>query len=310
MIDPSAKTLAYRFVRSIPDTRAGLRLMHLMAFTRRWPGPHGATASIVQVARRDGQGAVQVELFRPKTHLGPLPILLHLHGGGYAIGAPCQDYPLFSELMAVAPCVIAAPRYRRSFQAPYPAALEDCYSTLLWLQENSREIGGDPDRIVLMGQSAGGGLVAALCLLARDRAEVRIAHQFLPSAMLDDRTDKPGMDRALWSNRKNRLCWNMYLTDPPDKRNCYGAAARAKDLSGLPPAVGFAGGCDLFHDENLAYFSRLDAAGVSTIFRTIDGGYHGVEVFAPASRAGREAKGLLLKAFQDAVATNQPLPHA
>lgn len=303
MIDPTARTAAFRIVRSVPDSILGLRLLHLMAFSQSRAKPPGSRKSEVKVRRSDGSGHIPVTVFWPNGVDRPLPILVHLHGGGFAIGAPRQDVPLFTFLIDVAPCVVVAPRYRRSLEAPFPAALNDCHDVLVWARNEAGRIGGRSDQIMVMGESAGGGLTAALCLAARDRGEVRIAAQFPLYAMLDDRTVTTDIDPGdlSWSAAKNRLAWDLYLagenTDPG-----LAAPARAEDLSGLPPAFGFVGDHDLFHTENAAYFGRLASAGVKTRFEVLPGAYHGVEVLAPASDTGKRARAFLGDAFANAMA--------
>lgn len=293
---PSSHTAAFRFVRAIPDTVTGLRLMHAMAYTTGWTVPCGISRETRSVPRGDGT-SIRVEVIRPEGATGPLPIVLHLHGGGYAIGAPRQDFGLFGRLIAARPCIIVAPQYRRSLQAAYPAALEDCHEVLVWLSAQAADLGGCDQRVVVMGQSAGGGLAAALCLLARDRASASVAAQILVGAMLDDRTWSTDLNPAdlSWSVGKNRLAWQLYLKGQP--ATPYAAPSRATDLTGLPPTFGIAGDCDLFHTENADYFTRLAQAGVEANFRTVTGGYHGVEVFAPESQPGKAMSKLLCETF-------------
>ncbi|RUS63370.1 alpha/beta hydrolase [Pseudorhodobacter sp. E13] len=299
-VDPTAKTAAYRFVKAIPDTVTGLRMMHLMAYATGWKVPKGMINQRVQVPRRGG-GTIRTEVLRPKQAEGRLPILLHLHGGGYAIGTPQQDYALFARLMATRPCVIIAPHYRRALQAAFSAALDDCRDVLHWAAQHAEQLGGSADQIMVMGQSAGGGLAAALCLLVRDQGGPRIACQFPIAAMLDDRCTGTGADPSTltWSLAKNRLAWGLYLGG--GAASAYAAPARAADLSGLPPAVGMVGDCDLFCPENTLYFDRLRAAGVATAFQITPGAYHGAEVFAPRSAPGQRALAYLCARFAEAV---------
>ena len=307
MIDPSASSAAYHLFKLFPDTRMGLKAMHLFGLAQKWVRPAGLNLRRVMISRRDGDSALRALVVRPNGAATDLPIVLHLHGGGYAIGTPYQDLALMKRFMAIRPCVFVAPFYRRSFQAPYPAALEDGYDALLWAHDNARQIGGRASRIIVMGESAGGGLAAALCLLARDRGDIGIAAQFPLYAMLDDREENFTRrdDRLLtWNRGKNLLAWQLYLDDlrvrgtpvPP-----YASPARAPDLTGLPPAVGFVGDQDLFHDENARYFERLRAAGVPTRFKTIPGAYHAVEIIAPKSLPARNALAFAGDAFAWAV---------
>lgn len=299
---PSTTTAAFRLVRAIPDSVTGLHIMHAMAYTTGRTLPRGVRRETRWVSRSDG-GTVRVEVFRPDFDAGPLPVVLHLHGGGYAIGAPRQDVPLFAQIMATRPCIIVAPRYRRSLQAPFPAALEDCHDVLVWLHGHAYELGARKTQVIVMGQSAGGGLAAALCLLARDRGSASVSAQFLVGAMLDDRTRITDLDPAdlSWSLGKNQLAWQLYLKG--QRATELSSPSRAESLAGLPPAFGICGDCDLFHAENVDYFGRLAATGGVAEFQTVAGGYHGVQVFAPKSEPGEAFSELLSETFVRALDT-------
>jgi len=169
--------------------------------------------------------------------------------------------------------------YRLAPEHPYPAPVEDCYSALTWL---SRLPSVDPARLAIGGASAGGGLAAALALLARDRGEVDLTAQLLVYPMIDDHTvqrtdlDHPG--HRLWNQSSNRFGWRAYLGDAdPD----VAVPARRDDLAGLPPAWIGVGTLDLFHDEDLAYAERLRAAGVPCEVVVVQGAFHGFDGTAP-----------------------------
>jgi acetyl esterase/lipase len=295
-IHPTANTAAFRFVRGLPDNIWGLRMMHAMAYATGWTTPKGLSRQKLWLPRENG-GRMRVEVFRPASITDPLPIVLYLHGGGFAIGAPRQDFAMFARLMAARPCIIVAPHYQRSLQAPFPAALQDCHNTLLWMRQNAKQLGALDDPPVVMGPSAGGGLAAALCLLARDRASVPIAAQILIGAMLDDRTRSTELRPSdlSWSLGKNTLAWRLYMNGKPASE--YSSPARACDLTGLPPAFGIVGDCDLFYVENGQYFRRLADAGVAADLQVVLGGYHGVDVFAPTSQPGKEMPSKIGEAF-------------
>ena len=157
--------------------------------------------------------------------------------------------------------------YRLAPETPYPGPLEDCYRGLVWTYEHADELGIDPERIGIMGVSAGGGLAAALALLARDRGEVPVAFQLLDSPMLDDRQRTPSSRQdglAVWSRGSNTFGWKSYLGDlyGRDDVPATAAPARATDLSGLPPAFVSVGAVDGFRDEDIDYALRLNQAGV------------------------------------------------
>lgn len=217
---------------------------------------------------------VGVRLHRPPTAAGPGPALLWIHGGGYVIGHPAQDDEFCRRYARRLGATVAAVNYRLAPENPYPASLEDCYTALKWLAALP---GVDRSRVAIGGGSAGGGLAAALALLARDRGEIPLAAQLLVYPMLDDRTiaDKPGV--RLWNGSSNRFGWRAYLGNAdPD----IAVPARRTDLSGLPPAWIGVGTLDLFHDEDLAYAERLRAAGVPCEVEVVEGAFHGFDAVA------------------------------
>ena len=308
MIDPTANTLSYRMAKSLPDSRFGLWLLDRISRLRALAQPSGVTVEKVSIPRRSGGGQLKLFVIRRKGETGRLPIVLQLHGGGYAAGTALQDLEGVDRYLDAKPSVFVAPEYRLSTEAPYPAALEDCYDALLWARDNAETIGGRSDKIFVKGESAGGGLTAALCLLARDRGEVKIAGQFPLFGMFDDREENftTSADPAalLWTWKKNLLGWDLYLKDVRAKGetpSAYAAPARAEDLSNLPPAYGFIGDQDLFLDENVRYFERLAAAGAPAELKVIKGLYHVGEVLAPDSKAGAEAWSFILDAYARAL---------
>ena len=143
--------------------------------------------------------------------------LLWIHGGGYATGVPEQDH-LFADIFCTeGECVAVMPDYTRSTEAPYPAALSDCCLALYWMVENADELDIDRNRIMVGGDSAGGGLAAAVCLRSRDEGIVHIAFQMPLYPMLDDRETETSKnnDAPVWNTRSNRAGWDLYLAGYP-----------------------------------------------------------------------------------------------
>jgi acetyl esterase/lipase len=250
---------------------------------------------------------VRARTYRPPGRSGrsALPGVLFLHGGGYAMGSPEQFAPVYRMLVRTRDCVIVAPDYRKSLEAPYPAAVNDCYASLLWLKENAATLGVREDQLLVMGLSAGGGLTAAVSLMARDRGEVRIAHQLPLYPMIDHRMvteSSRDNDAPLWSSRHNRIAWDLYLGGlAGDDIPTYASPALETDCSDLPPTTTFVGELDPFLDETVAYVEGLRAAGVPVEFRRYPRCYHGFDRIRPGSQVGREANEFLCDRFAFAV---------
>ena len=266
-----------------PDLRRVARFLPRQGITR-WSLPLLQRMPALRTAGHDDvevltlASGAGVRLYRPAGGGGEKPALLWIHGGGYMIGSPEQDDALCRRFVRRLGIVVAAVRYRLAPQHPYPAALEDCYSALTWLAALP---GVDAARIAIGGASAGGGLTAALALLARDRAEVTPVLQLLSYPMLDDRSVDPALDKPgfrLWNAASNRIGWTSYLggADPS-----VAVPARRDDLAGLPAAWIGVGTLDLFHGEDLAYAGQLTAAGVPCEVYEVPGAFHGFDGLAP-----------------------------
>jgi acetyl esterase/lipase len=209
------------------------------------------------------------------------------------LGAPEQGHVLCSRWAAELGVLVVSVDYRLAPEDPFPAGLEDCYSALQWLHDEAGSTGVDPARIAVGGDSAGGGLSAALSQLARDRNGPAICFQLLEYPMLDDRTvlraGTEGRGRFLWTPESNRFAWTAYLGRSPIEGDAplYAAPARTEDVSGLPPAWVGVGDLDLFHDEDVAYAERLRVAGVPCELDVVPGMYHGADSIMPSRPTSR-----------------------
>jgi acetyl esterase/lipase len=187
--------------------------------------------------------------------------------------------------------VVVSVDYRLAPENPYPAGLEDCYAALQWTAAKASELGVDPARIAIGGSSAGGGLTAALALLARDRGGPAVKFQFLDIPELDDRLDTPSMtrfvDTPIWNQPNAVRSWRYYLGGQPADQ--YAAPARAEDLTGLPPAYVAVCEFDPLRDEGLTYAHRLIQAGVPTELHHFPGTFHGSSMVQTAAVSKRMA---------------------
>jgi acetyl esterase/lipase len=220
--------------------------------------------------------------------------LLWIHGGGLVMGAARMDDRICGGTAAELGIVVVAADYRLAPEFPFPTPLNDCHTAWTWLLRNAAHLGVDPGRVIIGGQSAGGGLAAALTQRLHDEGAVEPVAQWLFCPMLDDRTaarrELDGIGHRVWNNRYNRYGWGAYLRSEPggEETPDYASPARRNDLSGLPPAWIGVGDVDLFHDEDLDYAQRLRAAGVPAEFHAVPGAPHGFEAWAPKAAISRD----------------------
>ncbi|MFD4377377.1 alpha/beta hydrolase [Streptomyces sp. NPDC058486] len=258
----------------------------------------GGAFAVREVRVPGPPGAPEVTLVhaRPAGAEGPLPLLYYLHGGGLVMGNARSVLPrVLRSWAGPLGLAVVSVAYRLAPAARYPAALEDCRAGLEWAVAHAGRLGVDPDRIVVGGKSAGGGLAAALTLLLRDRGGPRPAGQLLLSPMLDDRAatesvrTQDGVDT--WDRVSGATAWQAYLGGAYGSEDVppYAAAARAGDLSGLPPAYLDVGSAELFRDEAVSYADRLWRAGGRAELHVWPGAYHGFDTFAPGAALSREA---------------------
>jgi acetyl esterase/lipase len=227
-----------------------------------------------------GDPPVPVRVHRPQGAAGLLPAIVTIHGGGYVIGSYDMDSSLLDRWCPALGVVGVSVEYRLAPETAYPGPLEDCYAALRWTYDNASSLGIDRDRVGLYGLSAGGGLAAALALLARDRGEVQLAFALLDCPMLDDRQETPSIEADglyVWGSGSNEFGWRSYLGElyGSDEVPPYAAAAREADLSGLPPTCVIVGAIDGFRDEDVAYAQRLNQSGVACELHVIAGLPHG-----------------------------------
>ena len=242
-----------------------------------------------------GNHRIRIRIVRP---LGEPPEkspgVLWIHGGGYQSGSSRDVYVTRALSLTVKfGAVLVAPDYRLSRKHPYPAGLRDCYAALLYLRDHAEELGVRSDQIMVGGESAGGGMTAALCMLAHDRGEVNIAFQMPLYPMLDDRDTESSRDNHApnWNTKRNHKAWRRYLREAYGTEivPAYAAPARRIDYSGLPPCYTFVGDIEPFYCETLQYVEHLKAAGVRAEADVYPGCFHAFDVLLPAMKESREA---------------------
>jgi acetyl esterase/lipase len=288
MLDPELRAVMDAFELPALDGEA---LSTMRSFSFPPPDLSGAVQRTERTA--PGDPPVPVRVHRPVDGqavgaTGRLPAVVSIHGGGYVLGSYDMDDARFDRWCPQLGLIGVSVEYRLAPETPYPGPLDDCYAALRWTYDNADELGIDGDRIGIAGVSAGGGLTAALALLARDRGEVPIAFQILDSPMLDDRQVTPSsqLDALyVWSREANTFGWRSYLGDLYGSADvpAYAAPARATDLSGLPPTIVCVGAIDGFRDEDVDYATRLNQAGVPCELHVYAGLPHGHQLVADAT---------------------------
>lgn len=287
LVDPQLHSLVEEFeaLKSVPIEPDALRkVIEAQASTA---PPMLRTNVIEKKLYMPGpSGPVELLVFTANGAPSLAPGILFIHGGGYIAGSPESSKAQAIEIAAELKGVVVCARYRLAPECPAPGPLEDCYAALKWLWESSDDLGIDQNRVGVWGVSAGGGLAAALCLLARDRGEVPLAAQLLNYPMLDDRT----VERRLpdhfgvfvWTRAWNKCGWEAYLGHEAglDDVSQYASPARAEDLSGLPPTMIATASLDLFLDENMTYAHRLLKTGIPTEVHVAQGAFHAFETAA------------------------------
>ncbi len=260
----------------------------------------------VTVERRAVPGsAAEVVLYQPAERARPSGALVWVHGGGLVMGRAEESGGRCSQLAAELGILAVSVEYRLAPEHPFPAGLDDCMAALRWVHDHADELGVDPARVAVGGDSAGGGLAAAMAQRARDEGGPPIALQLLVYPMLDDRTSAAGGPETLvWTPTSNRWAWGAYLGHPAGaaEDRPYAVPARCADLAGLPPAWLGVGTNDIFHDEDVTYARRLIEAGVPCDLVVIDGMYHGTDALRPGAAGVRRFTSGLTDALRTAIA--------
>ncbi len=309
LLDPEMAPLAEMPSLAFEAARIG-ELRAMMAATRPpLPAPPPEVRVYEALAPgRDGAPDVRLVITAPREAGQARPGILHVHGGGYILGSAEMTGPTDAQYALQLGAVVVSVDYRLAPETPHPGPVEDCYAGLAWLHAQAAALGVDPACVVVTGESAGGGLAAALVLLARHRGEHAVAFQHLVFPMLDDRTvtrpdPSPYVGQFVWTRESNRFGWTSLLGGPPGAADIspFAAPARATDLSGLPPTFIICGALDLFLEEDMDYARRLIRAGVPTELHIYPGAPHGF-MFMPEARLTKTFARDSMAALEKAVA--------
>jgi acetyl esterase len=232
---------------------------------------------LAKVEERDADG-VPVRVYWPEAK-GPLPVLVFFHGGGWVFGSRDTHDGICRHLAAKAPCLVVSVEYRLAPEHKFPAGVEDALAATKWVAANAAALGGDPKRLAVGGDSAGGNLAAVVALHARDHGGPAIAFQLLIYPAVDFTARGGSLDRFADGYFLTRdgieQSKNYYLNGPADERDWRASPALAQNLAGLPPAYLFTAGFDPLLDEGRAFADKLRAAGVPVEYKCYDGMIHG-----------------------------------
>ena len=255
-------------------------------------------------------GDLPVRIYRPDRDTGALPAFVYYHGGGHVIGNLDTHDAVARNLCNGAGCVVVSVDYRLAPEHKFPAAAEDAFAAVRWCAAHGPEIGVDPGRIAVGGDSAGGNLAAVAALMARDAGGPAIRLQMLVYPVTDYACDTESYRTyaegyGMLEAQSMRWFRDHYLRGEADRLDWRAAPLRAADLSGVAPALVLTAQCDVLHDEGEAYAQRLRAAGVEVEHRDCEGMIHGFFTMAPAIDGAVRAQALACDALKRAFASDR-----
>jgi acetyl esterase/lipase len=284
---PSPITAADIPTKRIEDAEAGARAQARIEQL-------GLVRTDLEAVGHDG-APVPLSLVHRPDRSTTSPLVYYIHGGGMMLGDRWSGTDVFLDWIDRYNAVVATVEYRLAPESPYPFPQEDCYAGLVHLDAHAERLGVNPGTGVIAGISAGGGLAAAVTLMARDRGGPRVAGQLLIAPMLDDRGRTRSAQQfptGMWNAVENELAWRSLLGDlhGTDDVPPYAAPARAADLGRLPPAYLEAGSAEVFRDEVVAYAGHIWADGGQADLHVWSGGFHGFGTFEHTVLAQGAAK--------------------
>ena len=251
-------------------------------------------------------GDIRVRIYTPAC-AGPLPVLVYFHGGGWVIGDIESNDPVCRTLSNAAGCIVMSVDYRLAPEHPFPAAVEDAYYAALWAASNASAVGGDPCRVAVGGDSAGGNLAAVVAHLARDRGAPALKFQLLIYPVTDAACDTPSYienaDGYFLTRDAMHWFWHHYLRSDADRSNPLASPLRAKDFTALPPALVITAEHDPLRDEGEQYAGRLQDAGVPVQLARYNGMIHGFFMMGAVIHQGRKAVQQTAAALREAFAS-------
>jgi acetyl esterase len=241
-------------------------------------GPPESVAGVEDRTLPGPDGGIPVRIYMPFGK-GPFPVLMYFHGGGWVVGDIESSDGLCRVLANASGCIVVSAGYRLAPENPFPAAANDAYQATLWAATNADGFGGDPSRIAVSGESAGGNLAAVVAQMARDRKEPLIQFQLLIYPVTDAACDAPSYrenaDGYFLTKEAMQWFWNHYVPNEEDRSHPYASPLRASSFAGLPQALVITAGYDPLRDEGERYAECLRAAGVPVKLSRYEGMIHG-----------------------------------
>jgi acetyl esterase len=259
---------------TVPEARlAAIPFLHLQ-------GTPQEVASVDHLFIPGPSADLPIRIYRPEGVTSPAPAIVYFHGSGWVILNIQLCDPTMRSLANSTGCIVVAVNYQKAPEHKFPVPLDDCFAATSWVAEHAEELGIDPARIAVGGDSAGGNLAAAVCLRARDEGGPALAFQLLIYPATDYGWDSPSAienaEGYLLQRESMRWFWTHYVNDPSDGDNPLVSPLRAPDLSGLPPAYIMTAEFDPLRDDGERYGERLREAGVPVKVSRYDGQIHGV----------------------------------
>lgn len=293
----------FRFIIAMNSRKLGLKMMNGLVRLTKGQKVKDAANDTYHVPSTHTKGhEIRTRVFRPEGNNEKLPAMIYFHGGGYMMGIPEMSNVFYADVLKRRKVAIFAPDYRLSQKDPFPAGFNDCYDVLIWMRDNAEKLNIDPEKIIIAGHSAGGGMAAAITLKVRDTKAIKPIFQMPIYPMIDHRmiSESSQMEgSAMWDAKINARAWGLYLRNIEGEVPAYASPALNEDYSDFPPTISFVGDLEPFYDENRAYIKALEKAGVPTKFEIFKGGYHGFEVGSPKAEIAVRANQWQLDAFAD-----------
>ena len=310
-LDPQARALLDQMAAAGGQPLSSLSVEDSRQAVLAFPQLGGDPEPVAEVEDRDlpgPDGAIPVRIYTPAGN-GPFPVLVFFHGGGWVVCDLDTHDPVCRSLARAAECIVVSVGYRLAPEHKFPAAADDCYAASQWVMNNTPLINGDPERVAVGGDSAGGNLAAVVTLMARDLGGRAPIFQLLVYPATDYLPGTPSYEEnadGYFLTRDDMVWfWNHYLNGEADAANPYVSPMRAASLTGLPPALVITAEFDPLRDEGELYAARLQESGVAAALVRYDGMIHGFFSMAGVLDQGRNALELAAAHLRSAFAVER-----